>query len=163
MKITPLDLTAKEFSLSFRGYKRAEVDDFLNNLAEELQELIRENSTLKEENANLQRRLEEYKRIEDNLRNSLLLAEKVAEELKANSHKEAEVIRAKAELEATRIVEEAQRAAQEARITLQKFHAQLRSLLKVYSELESAAEKCEVDDREALQGPINEEERSFSS
>ncbi|RMH31124.1 MAG: DivIVA domain-containing protein [Nitrospirae bacterium] len=48
MKITPLDIQHKVFGLQLRGYHRQQVDQFLETLAETVEELIKENGALKE-------------------------------------------------------------------------------------------------------------------
>jgi len=47
--ITPLDIQNKEFSKGVRGYREEEVDSFLDLLTIDLEKLIGENATLKEE------------------------------------------------------------------------------------------------------------------
>lgn len=48
-RITPVDIQQKEFRLAFRGYNEAEVDQFLDDLTEELARLYAENKRLREE------------------------------------------------------------------------------------------------------------------
>jgi cell division initiation protein len=47
--ITPFDIEKKEFSKGVRGYNIEEVDDFLDEIADQVSELIRENFALKNE------------------------------------------------------------------------------------------------------------------
>ncbi|MCE5191758.1 MAG: DivIVA domain-containing protein, partial [Actinomycetia bacterium] len=42
MKLTPLDIHHKEFGRSLRGYNEAEVDEFLDQVADELERLFKE-------------------------------------------------------------------------------------------------------------------------
>jgi cell division initiation protein len=135
MKLTPLDLTRKEFSVSFRGYNRAEVDEFLSSLASDYETLFRENASLKEEISSLAGKLEEYRSMEENLKNSLLLAQKVAEEVKNNSQKEAEIILNQARIKAEKALEEASRKLEETRFLYQRVRAELRSLIRTFSEI----------------------------
>lgn len=48
-RITPVDIQQKEFRLSFRGYHEGEVDQFLDELTEEVARLYAENKRLREE------------------------------------------------------------------------------------------------------------------
>jgi DivIVA domain-containing protein len=48
-RITPVDIQEKEFRLAFRGYHESEVDQFLDELTEELARLYAENKRLREE------------------------------------------------------------------------------------------------------------------
>ncbi len=135
LKITPLDLSRKEFSLSFRGYNRQEVDEFLNTLFSDYEALFRENTALKEELSSVAQKLEEYRSMEENLRNSLLLAQKVAEEIRNNAQKEAEIIKNQAKLDAEKTYEEAFRKLEEMRMLYQRLRAEVRALLASFSEI----------------------------
>ena len=100
MRITPMDIEQQEFSRSFRGYSEEEVDDFLDKIVKDYEELINENVRLNEEIEKMQEKLKEFSQIEESLRNSLLNAQKSAEEMKGRVENEAKVIIEKAEMEA---------------------------------------------------------------
>ena len=100
MRITPMDIEQQEFSRSFRGYSEEEVDDFLDKIVKDYEELINENVRLNEEIERMQEKLKEFSQIEETLRNSLLNAQKSAEEMKGRVENEAKVIIEKAEMEA---------------------------------------------------------------
>ena len=48
MKITPLDIRQKRFAPAFRGFERREVEAFLEMVATEFEEVVKENIALKE-------------------------------------------------------------------------------------------------------------------
>ena len=48
MKLTPLDIRHKEFKRGMRGYVDSEVDEFLDDIADEFERLFRENIELGE-------------------------------------------------------------------------------------------------------------------
>lgn len=108
MRITPLDIQQKQFKVRFRGFDMDEVYSFLELIREELEELLKENSMLKEKVAILESQLEEYRKIEQSLRDTLMTAQKLVEEYQANAKKEAELIIKEAELKAENIIKEAQ-------------------------------------------------------
>lgn len=108
MRITPLDIQQKQFKVRFRGFDMDEVYSFLELIREELEELLKENSMLKEKVAMLESQLEEYRKIEQSLRDTLMTAQKLVEEYQANAKKEAELIIKEAELKAENIIKEAQ-------------------------------------------------------
>jgi len=58
MKITPQDIIDKEFRVKFRGFDMAEVDTFLEEVAENLFKLTEENTVLNEKILALQQELE---------------------------------------------------------------------------------------------------------
>lgn len=140
LKITPLDLSRKEFSISFRGYNRQEVDEFLNTLSSDYESLFRENSSLKEELASLAQKLEEFRAMEDNLRNSLILAQKVADEVRSNALKEAELIKSQAQMEAEKNLQETTRKIEELRILYERLRAEIKALLNTFLEILDRAE-----------------------
>lgn len=107
MSITPIDIQNKEFERSFRGYKPVEVDEFLEKVARDFEQVIKEKLNLEEKIRQLEEKLEQYQKLETTLHNSIILAQETAEDVKRNASKEAELIRKEAEKEAQRIVEEA--------------------------------------------------------
>ncbi len=108
MRITPLDIQNKQFRVKFRGFDVEEVGSFLELIREALEELLLENATLKDQLNRADEQLHDYRKMEDNLRETLLVAQQLVEEYKANARKEAELIKKEAELEADNIIREAQ-------------------------------------------------------
>ncbi|MCX7988411.1 MAG: DivIVA domain-containing protein [Thermodesulfovibrio sp.] len=108
MRITPLDIQQKQFKVKFRGFDMEEVYSFLEIIREELEEILKENSMLKEKVTILENQLEEYRKIEQSIRDTLMTAQKLVDEYQANVRKEAELIIKEAELKAENILKEAQ-------------------------------------------------------
>ncbi len=106
--ITPLDIQNKQFRMKFRGFDVEEVSSFLELIREELEELLRENASLKDQLSRADEQLIEYRKMEVTLRETLLVAQQMVEEYKSNARKEAELIRKEAELEAENIIKLAQ-------------------------------------------------------
>ena len=88
MKVTPLDLRQQKFKTVMRGYDRAEVEAFLNETAEDYEQALREADRLRDELARLQSSLDEHREGERNLRNTLLTAQKLADEIRNNAEAE---------------------------------------------------------------------------
>ncbi len=108
MRITPLDIQQKQFKVKFRGFDMEEVYSFLEIIREELEEILKENSMLKEKVTILETQLEEYRKIEQSIRDTLMTAQKLVDEYQTNVKKEAELIIKEAELKAENILKEAQ-------------------------------------------------------
>jgi len=108
MRITPLDIQQKQFPMKFRGFDVEEVYAFLEVLREEMEELIRENTSLKERLQILESQMKEYRDIESTLRGTLVTTQQLVENYKGNAKKEAELITREAELKADTIIKEAQ-------------------------------------------------------
>jgi cell division initiation protein len=107
MKLTPLDIRHKEFKRGMRGYADVEVDEFLDQVADEYERLFKENIDLQERIESLEDKVAGYKRIEDTLQKTLVNAQASAEEQKQNANKQAQLVLQDAELKARQLVNEA--------------------------------------------------------
>jgi len=104
MKLTPLDIRHQEFKRGMRGYVDEEVDEFLDEVADEYERIFKENIDLSERLESLEDKVKQYRRIEETLQKTLLSAQQSAEELKANATKESQLILRDAELKARQMV-----------------------------------------------------------
>ena len=109
MNFMPNDLQNIVFKKGLVGYNAYQVEDVLQKVVEDLAELIRDNTKLKEKLTDEQDKLKYYKSIENQLQNSLIIAQQTSEEIVANARKNAENIVKEAELQANQIIEEANR------------------------------------------------------
>lgn len=142
MKITPLDIHQQQFKgKMFGGLDQDDVDAFLQSVATEMENLIRENNELKEQVSRLSRELSDRAEKERELREVMLAAQKITEEMKSNSRKEAELIISEAELKAERIVSDAERqlgelkaAIEESRRQKVQFEMSFRAMLDSYAQ-----------------------------
>jgi|WetSurMetagenome_2_1015567.scaffolds.fasta_scaffold301439_1 cell division initiation protein len=107
MKLTPLDIRHKEFKRGMRGYADVEVDEFLDQIADEYERLFKENIDLQDRLEALDDKVAGYKRIEETLQKTLVNAQASAEEQKQNASKQAQLILQDAELKARQMVNEA--------------------------------------------------------
>ncbi|HEY1428482.1 MAG TPA: DivIVA domain-containing protein [Candidatus Tumulicola sp.] len=101
-KITPIDIQHKSFKKALQGYDRTEVDAFLDEIIETLEDGAQHGAALEAEIADLKERISHFDAMEESLRNTLVLAQRTADETKASAHKEADLIREKARLQAER-------------------------------------------------------------
>ncbi len=115
MRITPLDIRKQEFRKTMRGLDTDEVYAFLTTVAEEYEAVLSSNKKLRERIVDMEDRLQEYKKIETNLRNTLLTAERVTNETKENARREASLIVREAEVEAEKAAEAIRAHTQELR------------------------------------------------
>lgn len=90
---TPLDIENKKFQKQMmNGYNVDEVDDFLDELTVEYEKLYKENAELRNQVESSKKDLEQYKSIEKTLQNTLLMAQKSADDIKKVAEQEAEQI-----------------------------------------------------------------------
>lgn len=105
--LTPLEIQKQTFSTGFRGYHPDEVRGYLSLVAEEIERLVREVDRLERENSHLREDLDDHSQRERILKDTLLSAQKVSEDMKANARKEAELIVKDAELLGDRVISQA--------------------------------------------------------
>lgn len=108
MKVTPLDLRQQRFKTVMRGYDRGEVQSFLLEVADDYENALRENDKLRQDVAKLDAVLGEHRGQERNLRNTLLSAQKMADEIKEHATQEAGLIHREAEGRADLLLQKAQ-------------------------------------------------------
>ncbi|MBN2404241.1 MAG: DivIVA domain-containing protein [Coriobacteriia bacterium] len=104
MKLTPLDIHHKEFSHSLRGYNETEVDEFLDQVADELERLFKENIDLNEKIEVAEEKVRGYQDMERTLHNTLVSAQKSAEDIIAKAEHEAAVVLKDAEVKAKEVI-----------------------------------------------------------
>jgi cell division initiation protein len=110
MKITPLDIQQQQFKgKMFGGLDQEDVDAFLQSVAAEMEGLVRENNELKEQQVRQNRELLDSAEKEKELREVMLAAQRITEDMKSNARKEADLIISEAELNAGRIVADSER------------------------------------------------------
>lgn len=105
MKITPLDIQQQQFKgKMLGGLDPNDVDSFLQLVSQEMESLIRENEELKEQTRKAALQVEDMAQREANLRETMLAAQKISEEMKNNAQKEANLLISEAELKGERIL-----------------------------------------------------------
>jgi cell division initiation protein len=99
--ITPLDIENKKFSKQMvNGYNVDEVDEFLDEITADYEKLYKENKALKDNAEELHNDVGQYKDIESTLQNTLIIAQKTADEVQNVAKKQAEQIIKDAEYQA---------------------------------------------------------------
>ena len=120
VKITPVDIQHKQFRKALQGYSREDVDAFLDEIIESLEEEIEERTKLEARVAELQEKLAHFKAMESSLQSTLVLAQRTADEVKASAHKEVDLIKQRARLEFEAELAEIKGRIAEARRELQR-------------------------------------------
>ena len=92
MHITPLDIRKQPFRRTMRGFDADAVNSFLEMVANEFEEIIRQNSEHATRIKLLDEKCEGYAKIERMLNETLLTAQKITDEARVNAQKEAELI-----------------------------------------------------------------------
>ncbi len=115
MAFGPKTIEEKEFRhVAFRGYSIDDVDEFLDEVADEVEKLQRANRALEEKAAKLGEKEKNVGDMETTLRDTLITAQKAADDVVKAAREKAAAMIADAELEGKRIIGEAERRAQTA-------------------------------------------------
>jgi cell division initiation protein len=111
MRMTPLDVQSHSFARRWRGYDPDEVDAFLRIVAEDYEGLVRETESQAERLYRLERRLEELSAQEQLLKQTLISAQAMGEELRRTAERDADLRLAEVEIRAEKILDASHRRA----------------------------------------------------
>jgi DivIVA domain-containing protein len=107
-RLTPVDVRRMEFPKAMRGYDAARVDDFRDQVAEELERLTRLNQDLDANVRSLTEQLRGFRDRDKALNDALVSAQQLRAEVREQSERESQLILREARSEADRIVQGAQ-------------------------------------------------------
>ena len=155
MKITPIDIGGHQFAKKMRGFDPEEVRSFLNLVSGEFEKFVIENNALKEELAQIKSGLADYKERERILKDTLVTAQKLAEDMKEEARKEGQLILKEAEIKGGQLLDQAARKAgqiegmiQNLRVERDSFEQRVRSAVEHHLRLLDMHKKEEeVEDR----------------
>lgn len=111
MRMTPLEIQNHTFRRSWKGFDPEEVEAFLAAVAEDYATLLQEVATNADQIHRLEARQEELSLNEALLKETLVTAQNLGDELRNSAQKEAEVRVSEAEVKAEKILEAAHRRA----------------------------------------------------
>jgi len=130
VKLTPLDIKKQKFRPKVRGLDTAEVESFLEMVADEYEAVLNEKNHLADEVTKLKTQLRDYQQVEKTLQETLMNAQETVSQSRENSKREAQIILREAELKSERIVEEAREKLDKMRNELAILKAQKESFAK---------------------------------
>lgn len=87
--LTPIDIQKQEFDVKFRGYNADEVDNFLDLVGSDYEKLYKENLELKQQLKTFSKEIENYRAMENSLKESIVLAQTAADDVKKNANDKA--------------------------------------------------------------------------
>lgn len=128
--LTSLDVVNQSFKKSLRGYDAAEVDEFLDHVAETLQFYNQRTKELERDLASKQESLAEYDRMKDVLHEALLMAQKSADDRVKSAREQANKIIADAREQADAMCRDAAAEAERLRAGVE----QIRNIRDMYAQ-----------------------------
>jgi cell division initiation protein len=153
MKISPMDIQRQTFGRKVRGLDPDEVRAYLNIVAEEVAALQVERDRLHQEVQEVRSLLEEHRQRETILKNTLLTAQKLSEDIRDNARKQAESVVREAEMQADRLIELAQSRAHEVESSILELRSHrtgirtdIRALITRLTHLLDLQEEAELED-----------------
>jgi len=106
VRLTPLDIRKQEFRRVMRGFDPLEVEAFLDMVADEYEAALKRRNEVAEKVKGLEEELKNYRRMEKNLKDTLLEAQESLKQTRESSQKEADLLIKEAELKAYKILED---------------------------------------------------------
>lgn len=107
MRIAPIDIAHKNFSKKFMGFDSEEVIEFLREMADQMEELIRDRNSLKETLREKELSILEYRERDETLKATITTATKMAEQIRVDAEREAKLIMNDANQKGEMIVKDA--------------------------------------------------------
>lgn len=105
MRVTPLDIIQKQFSPARRaGYEPEEVRQFLEQVRESMEDLLKESQRLREQLTRRESEIDELRSKESDVKHTLMLARRVSDDMERQARRESDVIVGEARLEAEKIL-----------------------------------------------------------
>lgn len=138
-RLAPIEIEYNNLRPALKGYDKSQVDAFWLRIKNEMTVVQQDLKTAKEEIQKQKEMIEAFQAQENTLKDTLLVAQRTADELRANAHREADAVLAQAH----RTAEDTQRQYQSkindlrwelerTRMDRQKFFADFRQVLDGY-------------------------------
>jgi cell division initiation protein len=121
MRIAPIDIAHKTFGKKVLGVDAEEVQNFLRDIADQMEEIIRERNALKEALREKEMSMSDYRDREDTLKSTITTATKMSEQIRIDAEREARLILQDAQQKAELIIADA-------RDSLKRIYAEISDL-----------------------------------
>lgn len=161
MRLTALDIQNHCFQSRWRGLDPGEVETFLRLVAEDFEALVRECEGLREKVRTLEARNADLAANEHALRETLLTAQALSEDLKRTAVKEAELMISEAEVKGEKILDAAHRRAarlaediREMKALRSRLGASLRAAMETHLSLLDTLTEVPADEDPVLEGKV---------
>jgi cell division initiation protein len=149
MALSPAEIRHVKLPRRPVGYSRPATDELLEQIVASFEDVWRERADLRDEIEQIEAELQRHREVEEALRNTLLSAERMADELRAQAHRDAELVgeeaRARARDITVRAEDERERVRAEIR-RLRALEADIRAEYRAF--LRAALERLEGEPTE---------------
>ena len=136
--ISPQEIRSVTFDKVMRGYRTEDVDAFLQQIAQDMEQLAAEKADKEKKLYILAEKIEEYRRDEDNLKTALLNAQRMGESVIREAKQKAESILREAGIRADTLTRMAQEQCEEEQQELERIKGEVaqfkNTLLAIYKQ-----------------------------
>jgi cell division initiation protein len=161
MRVAPIDLRRQRFKTVLRGFDKTEVVALLTEAADDYEHALREVDRLRQDLNRLEALLGEHRDRESNLRNTLLTAQRLSDEIKDAAQTEAKLVLKEAQGRADLLLQKAQLRLEEVERDINEMRLRRRgvessleaSIQALYHALEFIREQDRPDDKLLLHRP----------
>ena len=155
MSLTPVEIRHVQLRRVFpRGYRRADVDRLLNEIADSFEEVWRERADLADLLEELEAEAAKHRELEGLLRTTLVSAERASQDMKEQARREADLIVQEAHAEGRRVAREAIAEKRRLEEDVRRIRAQLHAALEA---LTGASEERRDEEQPPVQQPAQPE------
>jgi cell division initiation protein len=133
MNVSPLDLRQQRFRSAVRGFDKVEVTAFLSAVADDYEQALRETDRMRQDVIRMEALINEHREHERTLKVTLLTAQRLADEIKAQAETEAQRTLRDAEARAALLVDKSQ-------VRLDEIQREIDSLRLKRKDVESSIE-----------------------
>src|SRR4051812_8746315 len=88
VSVTPIEMRQARFGSAMRGFDKAEVMAFLEEAAANYEHALRDNDRLRQQVQGLEALISQYRELEGSLKNTLVSAQKVTDDMRENAQQE---------------------------------------------------------------------------
>ena len=139
--MTPLDIQNKVFKKGFNGYDKADVDQFTMLILADYEKVYKTSIEATDKINALSKLVDSYKAMEETMKESLLVAQRAADEVLTNAREKAEVIVSESQLKAREII-----AAAENKVTeLNGKLSELKTAMELYKTQAAGMLNAQID------------------
>src|SRR5215216_6903785 len=150
MALTPVEIKHIRLGKSLvGGYKRASVDQVLEEVARSFEDVWRDRADLADKVEHLEQELVRFKELEALLRTTLVSAERASQELKEQARREAELVLSEAHAEARQITRRALAEREHLTTEARRVRSLLRSSLEALAVADDDEQARDDEEREA--------------
>jgi cell division initiation protein len=130
MRIAPIDIAHKSFHRKMMGFDPDEVMDYMRLVSEELEALIRERNSMREQMREKEMQIAEYRERDELLKSTITTAQRMSEKIQVDAERESKLILHDANQKAEMIV-------RESRDSLKRIYNEINELKKVRMQFEN--------------------------